>query len=125
MSESTNLVPSEERLANVIWREAPLTSSELVALALKELGWKKSTTYTILRKLCEKGIFKNEHTNISVIITHDELLSKQSRHYIEDSFGGSLPRFITSFFGDKKLIPTQAEELIQLIKKHESGGNVY
>ena len=122
MGKVINLVPSEERLANVIWREAPLASSELVALALEEFGWKKSTTYTILRKLCEKGIFKNEHTNISVIITHDELLSKQSRLYIEDSFGGSLPKFITSFFGDKKLTTTQAEELIQLIKKHESGG---
>jgi len=124
MREVISLVPSEERLANVIWREAPLASSELVVLALEELGWKKSTTYTILRKLCEKGIFKNEHTNISVIITRDELLSEQSRHYIEDSFGGSLPRFFTSFFGDKKLSPTQAEELIQLIKKHESGGEM-
>ena len=121
MHKDMGLTPSEERLAAIIWREAPLTSPELASLALGELDWKKSTTYTVLKKLCEKGVFRNEYAKISVVLTRDELISLQSRRYVEDTFGGSLPKFITSFIDGKKLTSEQADELIRLIKDHKGG----
>lgn len=122
MVKNMNLTTAEEKLAEVIWREAPLTSPELVALAEREMDWKKSTTYTVLKKLCDKGVFKNENANVSIVLTHDELITHQSKRYVEDTFGGSLPKFITSFFGGKKLTPAQAAELRRLIDEHEGGG---
>ena len=93
----------------------------MVALAARELNWKKSTTYTVLKKICDKGIFRNENANVTVLLTREELLSRQSRRYVEDAFGGSLPKFIASFFGGKKLSPEQAAELKRLIEEHEEG----
>ena len=115
------LTHSEERLASIIWREAPLSSPVLATLALEELDWKKSTTYTVLKKLCEKGVFRNEYAKISTVLTRDELISMQSRRYVEGTFGGSLPKFIASFFDGKKLSAEQADELINLIKDHKGG----
>ena len=122
MAKSISLTAAEEKLAGLIWREAPLTSPALVTLAEREIDWKKSTTYTVLKKLCDKGIFKNENANVSVVLTHDELIAHQSQRYVEDTFGGSLPKFITSFIGGKKLTPEQAAELKRLIEEHEGGG---
>ena len=119
MSKNITLFAAEEKLAALIWREAPLTSPELVAFADNELDWKKSTTYTVLKKLCDKGVFKNENANVSVVLTHDELIAHQSRYFVEDTFGGSLPKFITAFFGGKSLSPEQAAELKRLIEEHE------
>ena len=121
MTKDLTLTTAEEKLAALIWGEAPLTSPELVTLAESKLEWKKSTTYTVLRKLCEKGVFRNENANVSILLTHSELLARQSRRYVEDTFGGSLPQFIASFFGGKKLTEAQAEELTRLIKEHEGG----
>lgn len=115
------LTAAENKLAALIWREAPLSSPELVALAEQEMNWKKSTTYTVLKKLCDKGVFKNENTIVSVVLTREEQIARQSRRYVEDTFGGSLPKFITSFFGGRLLTPEQAAELKRLIEKHEEG----
>ena len=119
MAKGLQLTPAEEKLAALIWRDAPLTSPQLVVIAERELDWKKSTTYTILKKMCDKGVFKNEKTNVSVILTHDELRACQSRHFVEDIFGGSLPKFITSFSDGKKLSAEQLAELKRLIEEHE------
>lgn len=121
MAKTITLTEAEEKLAHLIWREAPLTSPELVALAELEMGWKKSTTYTVLKKLCDKGVFKNRNANVSVVLTRDELVARQSRRYVEDTFGGSLPKFITAFIGGKKLTPEQAAEIRKLIDEHEEG----
>jgi predicted transcriptional regulator len=123
MAKNITLTDAEEKLAALVWREAPLTSPELVALAEREMDWKKSTTYTVLKKLCDKGVFKNENAKVSVVLTRDEQIARQSRRYVEDTFGGSLPRFITSFFGGKKLTSEQAAELKRLIEEYEGGGN--
>lgn len=123
MIKDITLTAAEEKLAALIWRAAPLASPDLVALAEREMDWKKSTTYTVLKKLCDKGVFKNENANVSVMLTRDEQIARQSRRYVEDTFGGSLPKFITSFFGGKKLTPEQAAELKRLIEEHEGGGN--
>jgi predicted transcriptional regulator len=122
MAKIITLTVAEEKLATLIWRDAPLTSPDLVAIAEREMDWKKSTTYTVLKKLCDKGVFKNENANVSVLLTHDEQIARQSRRYVEDTFGGSLPKFITSFIGGGKLTPEQAAELKRLIEKHEGGG---
>jgi predicted transcriptional regulator len=123
MSKNIILTEAEEKLAELIWSAAPLSSPDLVALTEGEMAWKKSTTYTVLKKLCDKGVFKNERANVSVILTRDELIAHQSRRYVEDMFAGSLPKFITSFFGGKKLTSEQAEELRRLIDDHERGVN--
>ncbi len=121
MSKSITLTEAEEKLAALIWRNAPLTSPDLVALAEREMDWKKSTTYTVLKKLCDKGVFKNENANVSVMLTREEQIARQSRRYVEDTFGGSLPKFIASFFGGRQLTPEQAAELKRLIEEHEGG----
>jgi predicted transcriptional regulator len=120
MFKNLSLTAAEEKLASLIWREAPMTSPELVAFAAAEMDWKKSTTYTVLKKLCDKGVFRNENANISVLLTRDKLMSRQSRGFVEDAFGGSLPRFIAAFMGGKKLTGEQTAELKRLIEEHES-----
>jgi len=123
MAKNINLTEAENKLAELIWQDAPMTSPELVALAAREMDWKKSTTYTVLKKLCDKGVVKNENMNVSVVLTRDEQIARQSRRFVEDTFGGSLPKFITSFFGGKKLTPEQAMELRRLIDEYEGGDN--
>jgi predicted transcriptional regulator len=121
MTDTYELTAAEEKLAEMIWRSAPLSSPDLVALAEKELGWKKSTTYTVLKKLCDKGVVKNDRASITVLLTRQEQRSRRSRHFVEEAFGGSLPGFIASFAGGKALEPEQIAQLRQLIEEHERG----
>jgi len=113
------LTESEERFAELIWQNEPIGSGDLVRLCETEMNWKKSTTYTVLKKLCEKGIFKNENAVVSSLMTKDEYYSKQSIRFVEDTFGGSLPKFLTAFISGKKLSREQAEELKRLIDEHK------
>ena len=113
------LTESEEKFAELIWQNEPIGSGELVKLCEKEMNWKKSTTYTVLKKLCEKEIFKNENAVVTYQITKDEYYAKQSLRFVEDTFGGSLPKFLTAFIGAKKLSKHQAEELKMLIDNYK------
>ncbi len=113
------LTESEEKFAELIWQNEPIGSGDLVKLCEKEMNWKKSTTYTVLKKLCEKGIFQNENAIVSSLITKDEYYAKQSIRFVEDTFGESLPKFLTAFIGAKKLSKHQAEELKKLIDEHK------
>ena len=112
----------ETKFAHLIWENAPINSTELVKLAADVMHWKKSTTYTMLRRLCERGLFINENATVSVKLTRDAFYGGQSRKYVADTFGGSLPRFLASFIGSQTLTNKQAEELVQLIKEHKEGG---
>jgi predicted transcriptional regulator len=116
------LAEMESRFADLIWDNAPINSTELVRLSAEVMNWKKSTTYTTLRRLCDRGIFKNEGAVVSVLLTREEFVASQSRRYVEDAFGGSLPRFITSFIGGKRLSDKQADELLRLISEHKEEG---
>lgn len=107
----------ESRFADIIWNNEPLGSGELVKLAFAELEWKKSTTYTVLRKLCERGIFKNENGVVSSCISKDEFFARQSRQYIDDEFGGSLPAFLAAFTSGKKMSSEEAEQIRKMIDK--------
>jgi BlaI family penicillinase repressor len=113
------LAECEEKFAELIWQNEPIGSGDLVKLCAKEMNWKKSTTYTVLKKLCEKGIFQNENAVVSSLITRDEYYSKQSIRFVEDTFGGSLPKFLTAFICGKKISKQQAEELKRLIDEHK------
>ncbi|WP_352418206.1 BlaI/MecI/CopY family transcriptional regulator [Proteiniborus sp.] len=113
------LAESEEKLAELIWQNEPIGSGDLVKLSEKEMNWKKSTTYTVLKKLCEKGIFQNENAVVSSQISRDEYYAKQSIRFVEDTFGGSLPKFLTAFISGKKLSNHQAEELKRLIDERK------
>ncbi len=113
------LTETEEKFAELIWQSEPISSGDLVKLCEKEMNWKKSTTYTVLKKLCEKGIFQNKNAVVSSLISKDEYYSKQSIRFVEDTFGGSLPRFLSAFISGKKLSKQQAEELKRLIDEHK------
>ena len=116
---SYKLTESEEKFADLIWKKEPIGSGELVKICEKEMNWKKSTTYTVLKKLCEKGIFQNKDTVVSSLISRNEYYANQSIRFVEDTFGGSLPKFLTSFISGKKLSNHQAEELKRLIDEHK------
>lgn len=115
------LAHGEAKFADLIWRYEPIGSGELVKLCEREMDWKKSTTYTVLKKLCDKGIFQNENAVVSSRIKREEFFARQSRRFVEDAFGGSLPKFLTAFIGGKKLTARQAEELKKLIDEHKEG----
>lgn len=115
------LAQSEAKFADLIWQHEPIGSGELVKLCQIELSWKKSTTYTVLKKLCERGIFQNKNAVISSLVKRDEFYAMQSISFVEDTFGGSLPKFLTAFIGGKKLSSHQAEELKKFIDEHREG----
>lgn len=115
------LTESEERFSELIWDNEPMGSGELVKLCEQQMSWKKSTTYTVLKKLCEKGIFKNKEAVVTSLISKDKYYANQSVRFVEDTFGGSLPRFLTSFISSGKLSKQQAEELKRLIDEHKEG----
>ena len=115
------LTEAEERFADIVWRNEPINSGELVRRCEAEMAWKKSTTYTILKKLCERGIFQNENSVVSSLITKEKYSAGQSIRFVEDTFGGSLPKFLTAFMGGKKLSLRQAEDLKRLIDEYKEG----
>ena len=111
----------ESRFADIIWRNEPLTSGQLVQLCQQELNWKKPTTYTVLRKLCERGLFKNENGTVTSLISRENFQSLQSEQFVEETFKGSLPAFIAAFTARKTLSP---EEIAQIRAMIDSYGEV-
>ena len=111
----------ESRFADIIWANAPLPSSELVKLAEGSLGWKKSTTYTVLKRLCDKGIFENAGGSVSVKISRDEFYALQSQQFVENTFQGSLPAFLAAFTNGKRLSAQEVAQLRQMVQSFEEG----
>ena len=107
----------EARFADLIWKYEPLSSRALVALCGEELGWKKSTTYTVLKRLCDKGIFQNENGTVTSRMTKEEYAAAQSEKCVEDTFGGSLPAFLAAFTKRKKLSETELAEIQDMIRR--------
>lgn len=105
----------EMKFAEIIWRMEPVSSGELVKIAQKELGWKKSTTYTIIKRLCEKGIFVNESGTVTSRLSLQEFQAKQSEQFVEETFAGSLPDFVAAFVSQKKLTEKEIQELTDII----------
>jgi len=107
----------EERFANIIWENEPLTSKELIKLCEEQLNWKSTTSYTVLKKLCDKGIFKNEHSVVTSIINKEEFYAIQSKQFVEETFDGSLPAFVTAFTKKTTLSADEIDELEKIIKR--------
>jgi predicted transcriptional regulator len=112
------LTNTETRFADIIWANAPLRSSDLVRLCEVELNWKKSTTYTMLKRLEEKAIFRNENGKVSPLIEKEDFYAEQSRQLVAEAFEGSLPRFVAAFTRRNKLSANEIEELQRLIEEH-------
>jgi len=117
--EALKLCESEYRFATIVWDNQPISSGELVALCNEQLGWKKSTTYTVLKKLCERGILKNENSKVYSLVEREKVEKYESEQFINRSFGGSLPKFLTAFLGDKKISEHEAEELKKIIDTYK------
>lgn len=113
--KDTKLGVVESQFADIIWENEPLSSGELVKLCKTKLEWKKSTTYTVLKKLCEKGIFQNQDGTVTSLISKQELQGMQSEQFVSETFEGSLPAFIAAFASSKQLSKEEIKEIRDLI----------
>ncbi|MBQ4529702.1 MAG: BlaI/MecI/CopY family transcriptional regulator [Lachnospiraceae bacterium] len=109
----------EMKFAEIIWEKEPISSGELAKFVEKELNWKKSTTYTVLKRLCEKGIFQNEKGIVTSKISCEDFKAKKSEMFLEETFKGSLPGFVAAFCSRKKLSKADAEELQRIINESQ------
>lgn len=109
----------ESHFADIVWANEPIHSRELVKLCDKELDWKKSTTYTVLRKLCERGLFQNQDGIVTSLISKEEYHAIQSEKFVEDTFAGSLPQFINAFASRKSLTAKEIAQIRQMIDTFE------
>lgn len=109
----------ESRFADLIWQKEPVTAAELAKEAESLLGWKKTTTYTVLKRLCDKGIFKNEKGTVSSLISKGEFESRQSEQFVEENFRGSLPAFLAAFAASKRLTPEEVDSLRRMVAEYE------
>ena len=112
------LTNSEKRFADLIWDREPVGSTELVKICEQEFDWKKSTTYTVIKKLTERGFIKNENAIVSVLVAKEDCQAVESDYFVERTFGGSLPGFLAAFLNSKKLTEEEAEEIKKMIDAH-------
>ena len=111
----------EARFADMIWEHEPVTTSELVKLAEKEFQWKRTTTHTVIKRLCEKGLFVNTKGTVTSLISRPQFLSMQSRKFVEDTFNGSLPAFIAAFTNNHSLTSEEAMQIRNMIDQTWEG----
>lgn len=109
----------ESHFADIIWQNAPLTTLELVALCAEKLNWKRTTTYTVLKKLCDGGIFKTENRQVTVVIPKEEYVAMQSEEFVEKTFQGSLPAFVAAFASRKTITPEELAQIKDMICNFE------
>ncbi len=107
---------AEARFAELIWENEPISSGQLAKLGAQEFEWKKTTSFTVLKRLCDRGIFQNQNGTVTSLISREEYYARQSRQYVEETFGGSLPAFLAAFGSRQKLSDREVEELKQLIE---------
>lgn len=112
----------QAHFADIVWANEPIGSGELVRICEKKLNWKKPTTYTVLRKLCEKGLLQNQNGIVTSLIPREEFYSAKSERIVEESFKGSLPAFVAAFVSRKDLTVQEAEEIQKLIDTFKKEG---
>ena len=115
----TKLGVVETRFAQIIWENAPLSSGELARLAAEQLEWKKSTTYTVLKKLCDRGLFANTKGTVTALISKEDFDGMQSEQFVEETFDGSLPAFLAAFTKRKQLSAEEVKKIRQMIDAYE------
>ena len=113
--QESKLGVMEGRFADLIWESAPISTAELVKLCQQEFDWKRTTTYTMLKRLCQRGIFQNNNGTVVVLISKEVFSGKQSEQFVEDTFGGSLPAFIAAFVKRRRISDAEADEIQRLI----------
>ena len=109
---------AEARFADIIWEKEPITSGQLAQIGLAEFNWKKTTSHTVLNRLCDRGLFKKENGVVTSLISREEYYARHSEAYVEETFGGSLPAFLAAFGTRKQLSDAEVDELKKLKKKH-------
>lgn len=117
--DETRLGAVEARFAELIWQNAPLSSGELVKLCAQELEWKKSTTYTVLKKLCDRGIFQNQGGTVTALISRRDFYARQSQRFVEETFDGSLPAFIAAFASGGTLSNQDLEDIRRMLDEFD------
>ena len=114
------MTEAEFKFAELIWREEPVGSGELVKHCLQEFGWKKSTTYTFIKKLCDQGIFQSENAVVTSLVDKEKYLQEQGEEFVEKTFEGSLPKMIAAFMERKRLSRAQIEEIEKMIEDYKN-----
>lgn len=115
--ENAKLFDAEYRFMNLLWKHEPINSTKLVKLCFKEFGWKKSTTYSMIKRLSKRNVVKNVDTIVSAIVKREKVQGYESQAILEKTFGGSLPSFITAYLNNRKLSRAEAEQIIAMIKE--------
>ncbi len=108
---------AEARFADIVWEREPVSTKELVNICQKEFDWKRTTTYTVLKRLCEKGIFKTENSIVCSLISRGEFYSVQSSRFVEEAFNGSLPAFLAAFTSKNRLSAQELSEIQKMLSK--------
>ena len=106
---------AEARFADIIWDKEPISSGDLAKFANEEFAWKKTTSFTVLKRLCERGLFQNQNGTVTSLISKKEFYARHSELYVEETFGGSLPAFLTAFGSRKKLKDKEIDEIKKII----------
>lgn len=109
---------AEYRFLDVVWNTEPVNSTKLVKLCSEKLGWKRTTTYTVLRKLCDRGILRNENATVTAIVKRGQAQKHESETLLQKSFGGSVPAFMTAFLEGRKLSKEEADEIKKMIEEN-------
>ena len=113
--EEMKLGMVEAHFADIVWQHAPMTTKELVAVCERELNWKRTTTYTVLKKLCERGMFATENSVVTALVSREEFYAIQSEKFVEDTYAGSLPAFIAAFASRKRPSEQELEEIRRML----------
>ena len=121
--ETPKIFDSELRFCEILWERQPVKSSELVQLCAQRLGWKKSTTYTVIKRLTERGVVQTENAVVTARVSRDEVQRAESRAFVERNFSGSLPNFLNAFVGGRGLSAEEADELRRMIADFEEKRN--
>ena len=118
----TRLGMVEARFADIVWEHAPLTTRQLVNICAEELNWARTTTYTVLKKLCDRGILSMENSRVTVVLSRDEFYAIQSEQFVDDKFQGSLPAFLAAFAARKTPSAEESAEIRKMIDTFERKG---
>lgn len=122
--DTPKIFESEYRFCLILWEQEPIKSSELVKLCKERLGWKPTTTYTVIKRLSERGVLKNENTIVTALVTKDEVQASEIDEMLEKKFEGSIPAFIAAFTKHQKISEKEIDEIQQMIDRIRKGGTL-
>lgn len=122
--DTPKVFESEHRFCLILWENEPVKSSKLVELCKEQLGWKPTTTYTVIKRLSERGVLKNENTVVTSLISKDEVQAAELNEMVEKTFEGSLPAFIAAFTKHQKISDKEIDAVQQMIDRFRKGENI-